>query len=85
MDNYTGQAVQGFGPQGFEPSGGPQVQSAEEKLAQMLQIPVEELWEKVPGVTQQDVDRWKAARAQGDSLTALGALLDRQMGETVNI
>lgn len=33
------------------------------KMAQMLQIPVEELWERIPGVTQADVDRWKAARA----------------------
>lgn len=48
------------------------------KLAQMLQIPVEELWEKVPGVTQADVQRWKAARAKGDSMAQLGALLDRQ-------
>ena len=30
--------VQGFGPQGFEPSGGPQVMSAEEKLADMLRM-----------------------------------------------
>jgi len=48
------------------------------KLAQMLQVPVEELWEKVPGVTQADVARWKEAAAQGDSLDRLGALLDRQ-------
>lgn len=30
--------VPGFGPQGFEPSGGPQTPSAEEKLAQMMQM-----------------------------------------------
>jgi len=28
--------VQGFGPEGFEPSGGPQVMSAEQKLESML-------------------------------------------------
>ena len=48
------------------------------KLATMLQIPVEELWEKVPGVTQADVARWKVARAEGDSMAQLGTLLDKQ-------
>ncbi|MBA2337297.1 MAG: phage portal protein [Acidimicrobiia bacterium] len=33
------------------------------KLAQMLGVPVEALWERVPGVTQQDVERWKALAA----------------------
>lgn len=30
------------------------------KLAQMLKVPVELLWEKIPGFTQQDVERAKA-------------------------
>ncbi len=30
--------VQGFGQEGFEPSGGPQVMGAEEKLANMMQM-----------------------------------------------
>jgi len=51
------------------------------KLAQMLHVPVEELWEKVPGVTQADVARWKAAAAQGDSFAQLGTLLDRQAAD----
>lgn len=51
------------------------------KMAQMLQIPVEALWERVPGATQQDVERWKEARAAGDSMAQLGALLDRQATE----
>lgn len=58
------------------------------KIAQMLGVPVEELWERIPGVTQQDVRRWKAARAQGDALANLTALLERQAttidGESVN-
>jgi hypothetical protein len=29
------------------------------KMAAMLGVPVQELWEKIPGVTQQDVERWK--------------------------
>jgi hypothetical protein len=51
------------------------------KLAEMLQIPVEELWERVPGVTQADVARWKEARAKGDAFSNLASLLDRQAGE----
>lgn len=48
------------------------------KMAQMLGIPVQELWERIPGVSQQDIERWKTAYAQGDPLTNLEALLDRQ-------
>lgn len=53
------------------------------KLATMLQIPVQELWEKVPGVTQADVERWKSAAAQGDSFAQLTSMLDRQAGAEV--
>lgn len=53
------------------------------KLAQMLQIPVEELWEKVPGATQQDVERWKAAAAKGDSLGRLEEMLDRKTADAL--
>lgn len=48
------------------------------KLAEMLQVPVEELWEKVPGTTKADIDRWKAARAKGDALAGLDELLRTQ-------
>lgn len=51
------------------------------KLATMLQIPVEELWEKVPGTTQADVQRWKAARADGDAFAGLEDLLRTQATE----
>jgi hypothetical protein len=51
------------------------------KLAQMLGVPVEELWEKVPGTTQQDVERWKVAAAKGDSFAQLNATLERQAAE----
>jgi len=50
------------------------------KMAQMLGIPQQELWERVPGVTQSDVERWKAAAQQGDALGQLTQLLDRQAG-----
>jgi len=50
------------------------------KLAQMLMVPVEELWERIPGVTQADVVRWKATADKGDSLANLAAMLERQAG-----
>jgi hypothetical protein len=53
------------------------------KLAQMLQIPPQMLWDRIPGFTRQDVERAKLLAAQGDSLGQLTSLLDRQAG-TVN-
>jgi hypothetical protein len=48
------------------------------KLVQMLGIPPEELLDRVPGLTQQDVRRIRAKMAEGDSLANLTGLLDRQ-------
>lgn len=50
------------------------------KMAQMLQVPVEALWEKVPGVTDQDVTYWKSLRDSGDVLGGLVTELQRQTG-----
>jgi hypothetical protein len=41
------------------------------KLAQMLQVPVEMLWEKIPGFTDQDVERAKALAAESGGIDAL--------------
>lgn len=41
------------------------------KLADMLGVPVELLWEKIPGWTQQDVERAKELAAAGGGLTQL--------------
>lgn len=41
------------------------------KAATMLGIPADELWERVPGVTQQDVERWRA-RARERAAAAAG-------------
>lgn len=41
------------------------------KLAQMLGVPVEALWEKIPGWTQQDVEHAKTIAAEGGSLEEL--------------
>lgn len=48
------------------------------KIAKMLQVPPQELWERIPGTTKQDIERWKAAAQQGDSFDQLAKLLDRQ-------
>jgi hypothetical protein len=41
------------------------------KLVQMLGVPAEALWERVPGVSQQEVEQWKTLSAQGGSLESL--------------
>lgn len=45
------------------------------KLAQMLGVPREELWQRIPGVTKQDVERWKEAYASGNAFEDLAKLL----------
>lgn len=52
------------------------------KAAQMLNIPVQALWGRIPGVTKSDVDEWKGLADKPDELTSLAAMLDRQMGAT---
>ena len=48
------------------------------KLATMLSVPVEMLWERIPGWTQTDVQRAKTMVEQGDSITQLLTDLARQ-------
>ncbi len=43
-----------------------QVVKALSQMAEDLGVPAQELWEKIPGVTDQDVTRWKAAREADD-------------------
>jgi hypothetical protein len=40
-------------------------------MNQMLGIPVEMLWEKIPGFTDQDVDRARALIESGDTINHL--------------
>jgi hypothetical protein len=51
------------------------------KLVTMLGVPPQELWEKIPGVTQTDVERWKATAEQGDSLGRLNGIIEKQMSQ----
>lgn len=49
------------------------------KAAQMLGVPLEALWAKIPGVEKPDVEEWiKMVEAQGDPLKDLQAELERQ-------
>jgi len=54
------------------------------KMATMLQIPVEALWARVPGVTKTDVDEWKqlaAAEAERSPEGQLATALTRQSAD----
>lgn len=44
-----------------------QVADAYGKIATMLEVPAEELWEKIPDVTDQDLERWKVAKTKKDA------------------
>jgi hypothetical protein len=48
------------------------------KLAQMLGIPPEALWDRIPGVSRTDIRRWKEMAQEGDALDRLTGLLDQQ-------
>lgn len=48
------------------------------KLATMLNVPYEELWERVPDTTRQDIENWKAAAARGNPYDDLAEILRRQ-------
>lgn len=52
------------------------------KVAQMLGVPQDMLWDRIPGVTRQDVERWRARAAEGDSLGQLTGLLNAQAAGT---
>ncbi len=52
------------------------------KLVKMLGIPPEMLWERVPGATQQDVERWKEAAQSGGAFGDLLTILDAQVTGT---
>ena len=49
------------------------------KLVTMLGVPPQELWEKIPGVTQTDVGRWKLAAHEGDAMNRLNGIIEKQM------
>lgn len=48
------------------------------KMVQMLGVPPDEVWQMVPGVTQQDVARWREKADSADPFVALQQELERQ-------
>ncbi|MPZ27533.1 MAG: phage portal protein [Micromonosporaceae bacterium] len=57
-----------------------QVADALGKLAQMLGLPVEILWERLPGFTQQDIDRARQLVQERDAISALDRLVNGAPG-----
>lgn len=56
-----------------------QVADALGKLATQLGIPVQALWERIPGVTDQDIARWQTMASEQDLMDELRSLVeDRQ-------
>ncbi len=47
-------------------------------IAEKLDVPVTELWERIPDVTRQELERWKKAAQQESAFDRLTAALDRQ-------
>lgn len=52
-----------------------QIADALGKLATQLEIPPRELWERIPGVTQQDIERWEAGADERAEFATMAALL----------
>lgn len=52
------------------------------KIAQMLMVPAEGLWDRIPGVTEQDVERWKVLKDQNDVFGSLVTEVQRQAQAT---
>lgn len=52
------------------------------KLAQTLGVPPQALWERIPGVTQQDVERFRSMAAETDVFATLSAMLADQAAPT---
>lgn len=48
------------------------------KVAQMLKVPVEGLWEQIPGVTDDDITYWRELREQADPIRDFAAEMARQ-------
>lgn len=53
------------------------------KMASLLGIPPAELWDRLPNVSQQDIERWRAAAEEADAQGNLQAMLEAQLsGDT---
>lgn len=52
------------------------------KLVTMLGVPPQLLWERIPGVTKQDVEHWQAVAKTGGAFEQLAALLEKHAQQT---
>lgn len=48
------------------------------KMAQMLQVPPQALWERIPGVSDAEIERWQVAADDADGLGKLLEAVNRQ-------
>jgi hypothetical protein len=48
------------------------------KIAQMLGVPPQMLWERIPGTTDADIARWEQARSEGTAFEQYTEMLERQ-------
>ena len=48
------------------------------KMAAGLGVPVEALWERIPGVTTQDIAHWKRLASEGDLFAELAGMMDQE-------
>ena len=60
-----------------------QIADALGKLATQLGIPPEALWERIPGVTQQDIERWREMRGQANLLDRIEGMLGQADDEVL--
>lgn len=50
------------------------------KAAQMLEVPVEALWSRIPGVERTDVEEWREMAERADPVERIAERLSRQSG-----
>lgn len=50
------------------------------KMADQLGIPRRALWERIPGVTQNELDEWERMASEGDPFAQLTSMLEDQAG-----
>ncbi|GAB1641755.1 phage portal protein [Krasilnikovia sp. MM14-A1259] len=54
------------------------------KMVQMLGVPPEGAWERIPGVTDQDIERWREMFGANDGFAQLAEAINRQSATPAN-
>lgn len=55
------------------------------KMVSMLQVPAEAVWERIPGVTDGDLARFREAATSGDTLAQLSRMIDQQATQDLSL